>query len=95
MIQCAKCNAPLPERSASICGNVFGDEYIESYFYCPNCGKYTREIYHDRFSGEDSITVQGPIDAPEAEAKIAVIRRCPAPSDEGCDCAAHREYFGI
>jgi hypothetical protein len=95
MISCTKCRAPLPERIAFICGNVFGDEYIESYFHCAHCGLYTREVYRDRFSGEDSVTVEGPLAAAEGQNRIAMIRRCPSPADKHCGCPAHREYFGI
>jgi hypothetical protein len=71
-----------------------GDEYIESYYFCEDCQVYTLEVYHDRFAGEPSVSVQGPITKKRAEEKIAIIRRCPKPNSKRCRCEAHLEYFG-
>lgn len=92
-IPCAGCEAEIPDRVAFICGDLFGDEYIEPFYRCGICGAYTRKVYRDRFFGEGQMTLQGPIEAEVAESQIALMRRCPAPSDEDCRCAAHEEYF--
>jgi len=98
-MKCSKCGETLDDgdqgaRVASICGGVMGDEYIETYYFCERCQVYTVEVYHDRFSGEDSISIRGPIAREEGEAKIEIIRRCPKPGSKRCRCEAHREYFG-
>jgi DNA-directed RNA polymerase subunit RPC12/RpoP len=56
MIRCAQCGRELggqgtQDRVASMAGSIMGDEYIESYFLCRECGVYTVEHYHDRFLG--------------------------------------------
>ena len=99
MIQCSKCGKPLKEagqdsRTAFICAGIMGDEYVESWYFCPNCEVYTLENYRDCFSGEDSVSIQGPIDKATGDAKVALIQQCPKPGSKRCRCAAHREYFG-
>jgi len=99
MIRCAQCNGELPGgapdgRPASISGGIMGDEYIESYFYCSRCEVYTVEVCHDRFLGEEDVSVRGPISKEEGDAKIKLIRRCSEPWNKKCRCEAHREYFG-
>jgi len=79
---------------ASISGGIMGDEYIESYFLCSRCGVYTVEIYHDRFLGEDSVSVRGPVPRAEGDAKVKLIKQCSRPWDKRCRCEAHRSYFG-
>lgn len=98
-MKCTKCGKDLGgakdgARVAFICGSVMGDEYVESYYYCDQCKVYSLSVYHDRFSGEDSVSVQGPLDPERAEAQIEIIRRCPDPGDKRCRCDAHMEYFG-
>ncbi|MDI6771974.1 MAG: hypothetical protein QME77_05230 [bacterium] len=78
---------------ASISGGIMGDEYIESYFLCSSCGVYTVEIYHDRFLGEDSVFVRGPVPKAEGDAKVELIRQCLRPWDKKCRCEAHQAYF--
>lgn len=70
-----------------------GDEYIETYFFCKNCSVYTVEIYHDRFLGEEEISIQGPIPQSEGDAKVELIKKCSQPWNKKCRCAAHKEYF--
>jgi hypothetical protein len=93
---CGPCRAALSdaERIASICGDVFGDEYIDTFYLCARCGTYSRESYRDRFSGPDSARVDT-LDAAKAQSLIELIRTCPSPADEHCRCAGHRQYFGI
>jgi len=98
-IRCARCDREIdpPEGGRgvpSISGGIMGDEYIESYRLCPRCGVWTVEVVRDRFLGEEEVAVRGPLTAEEAEARIALIRRCPDPGDKRCRCAAHRAYFG-
>ena len=79
---------------ASISGSIMGDEYIESYFFCNTCGVYTVEIYHDRFQGEDEISIRGPVSKSEGDEKVKLIQQCPETWDKKCRCEAHRTYFG-
>jgi hypothetical protein len=84
----AKCGAPR-ERTAFLCYEV--DEYISSYFFCPDCGVYTVEVYHDHFLGPSTASVQGPVSREAGDAAVEKIRRCPKPSSKRCDCPTHRE----
>ena len=66
MIPCSQCGEDLHphakhESVASISGSIMGDEYVESYYFCKRCGIYTVEIYHDRFLGEDNISMRSPV----------------------------------
>ena len=98
-MKCSKCGKELGglrdgSRIAFICGGVMGDEYIESYYRCGDCGAYTLEVYHDRFCGEGSVSVRGPLERKKAEKKMEIIGRCPKPWSKRCRCEAHIEYFG-
>ena len=99
MIRCSQCEREFDRKGedkfvASISGSIMGDEYIETYFFCNNCGVYTVEIYHDRFLGEDEISVRGPLSKSEGDEKVKLIQQCPEPWDKKCRCEAHRVYFG-
>ena len=96
MIKCSQCQRELgPEnREASIAGSIMGDEYIETYYFCRPCGVYTVEVYHDRFLGEDEVSVRGPVPREGGQAQIELIRQCSQPGDKNCRCPAHRKYFG-
>jgi hypothetical protein len=96
VLACGSCEAALSdsERVVSICGDVFGDEYIDTFYRCGRCGAYSRESYRDRFAGPPSVRVDA-LDASRAKAMIALVRGCSSRSDKHCGCAAHREYFGI
>ena len=99
MVRCPRCGRVLEDEgkgkvTASISGSVMGDEYTETYFLCETCGVYTLEIWHERFCGEDSIFVSGPIAKGDGDEKVALIRRCPEPWDKRCRCEAHLAYFG-
>ena len=61
---------------ASISGGIMGDEYIESYYFCKSCGVYTLEVYHDRFLGEEDVSVRGPLPKAQGDAKVELIRQC-------------------
>jgi hypothetical protein len=99
LVKCTQCGRVLARQDvwspiASMSGSIMGDEHIESWFYCNRCGVYTVETYHDRFLGEDEITVRGPIPKEKGDAQVKLIRKCGRPSDKRCRCKAHREYFG-
>jgi hypothetical protein len=83
----------MSEFLASISGSIAGDECIESYYYCEGCGVYTKEIFFDRFLGGESIYIQGPIQKPDGDARVALINNCPEPWNKRCRCAAHLAYF--
>lgn len=98
-IKCSQCGREFnwekqEGRVASICGSIMGDEYIETYYYCDQCGQYSVEIYHDRFMGEEDISIRGPLSKAEGDEKIELIKKCPEPWDKKCRCDAHKEYFG-
>ncbi len=98
MIRCAKCGREFDQYReekpvASISGSIMGDEYIESYYFCEQCELYTVEIYHDRFLGEDEISVKGPVPKREGDVKVELIRQCPEPWNKKCRCEAHQSYF--
>ncbi|RLB81111.1 MAG: hypothetical protein DRH15_06985 [Deltaproteobacteria bacterium] len=99
MIRCLQCGKELGGERVDgsvpyISASIIGDEYTESYYLCPDCRVYTVEIYRDRFSGEDTISLAGPISESEGRAKIEIIKQCPEPWNKQCRCKAHRSYFG-
>lgn len=99
MIDCASCGRPLGEGeertpTAVISGSIMGDEYTESWYFCPDCQLYTLEDHRDRFVGEESVQVRKPIDRATGDAKVDLIRKCPKPWSKRCRCPAHLEYFG-
>jgi hypothetical protein len=98
MIRCSRCGAELGQqggtgRIASISGSILGDECIESYFFCGKCGLYTLEIYWDMFSGEETVSLEGPISKAEGDSAVELIRQCSTPWDKKCRCSAHLSYF--
>jgi hypothetical protein len=99
MVRCAQCQKEFDQPGtkdgvASISGCIRGDEYIESYFLCAECGVYTVEIYQDRFSGQEGVSVRGPAPKSEGDAKVELIMQCPEPWKKHCRCPAHQAYFG-
>jgi hypothetical protein len=99
MIRCTHCGKELDGeggkgRVASISGDIMGDEYTESYYLCEECALYTVEVYHDRFLGEDEVSIRGPLSKAEGDKKVGLIGECPEPWDKTCRCPAHRAYFG-
>jgi hypothetical protein len=98
MIRCSQCGRDFEQHEkdqpvASISGSILGDEYIESYYFCSQCGVYTVEVYHDHFLGDDDIFVRGPIPKQEGDAKVGLIKQCSEPWDKKCRCQAHLSYF--
>jgi len=71
-----------------------GDEYIYSYWACELCGCYTVESYHDRFLGDDEVTVLPPIEREVGERCVALCAACPTPFDKNCECPSHRALYG-
>ena len=99
MIKCSQCGREFDEQGRegfvpSISGGIMGDEYIESYYFCNLCGVYTVEILHDRFLGEEEVSVRGPVSKSEGDAKVELIKQCSRHWDKKCRCGAHRSYFG-
>lgn len=94
MFSCLVCKQSLEMPVASISGGVMGDEYTESWYYCPRCGVYTVEIYHDRFCGEPSVLTSGLVSKTDGDAQVGLIRHCPRTWDKDCRCPSHVTYFG-
>jgi hypothetical protein len=93
MLTCPRCSGPLGKRIAFLCGNVFGDETIDSFFQCPQCSAHVLESYRDRFDSDASSSVSTL--APEqAAATLALVARCPTPGAKHCRCDANAAYFG-
>jgi hypothetical protein len=97
-INCMQCGKSLsaeggPGSVASISGSSTGDEYTDSYFFCPDCNVYTIEVYYDRFLGEGESSLRGPLSKDEGDKYVRLIGECPEPWDKKCRCQAHRSYF--
>jgi len=93
MTQCSQCGMPFTKPVASISGSIMGDVDTDSYYFCDQCAVYTVEVCHDRFLGEETVSVHGPVAKPDGDAKVELIRRCSEPWNKKCRCDAHREYF--
>jgi len=98
MIRCSQCGRDFDRRAgdrcvASISGSIMGDEYTESYYFCNRCEVYTVEIYHDRFLGEDEVSIRGPVSRSEGDVKVELIKQCSEPWNKKCRCEAHQSYF--
>jgi len=98
MVQCSQCGEDLDREEkgghvASISGGIMGDEYIDSYYFCGWCQVYTVKVYHDRFLGEDDVSIRGPVPKVEGDAKVELIKQCSDPWNKKCRCEAHRSYF--
>ncbi|HOD80444.1 MAG: hypothetical protein BWX88_01071 [Planctomycetes bacterium ADurb.Bin126] len=97
-VTCSKCGREFDCQGADspvavIAQEVMGDEYIESFFFCQACGVYTQESYHDRFLGEDSVAIHGPIDKTRGDELVELIRQCPDPTNKKCKCPIHQKHF--
>ena len=98
MIRCSQCGRGFDREAgdrsiASISGSIMGDEYIESHYFCSQCQVYTVEVYHDRFLGEEEISVRGPVSKPDGDAMVELIKQCEEPWNKKCRCKAHQSYF--
>jgi hypothetical protein len=98
VVHCSACGREFDRTGfdtpvAVIALDVAGDEHIESFFFCEPCGVYTQELFCDRFLGEDSVLISGPISKSAGDALVARIRQCPDPLDKRCSCEVHREFL--
>ncbi len=98
MVQCSHCGRNLDGeakegRVVSNSGSIMGDETTDSYYFCSDCRVYTIEVYHDRFLGEDEVSIRGPVARSEGDAMVELIRKCSEPWNKKCRCDAHRSYF--
>jgi hypothetical protein len=98
VVKCANCQQEFDRTGrdrpvAAIAVEVAGDEYIESFFFCAACGVYTQETYCDRFLGEETVSVSGPIAAQRGDALVELIRGCPDPMNKKCTCEVHRKFL--
>jgi hypothetical protein len=71
-----------------------GDEHTDVYFFCPVCGVYTVAQWRDNFTGEETMSLSGPISQEAGDERVKLIRQCSEPWDKKCRCAAHCAYFG-
>ena len=99
MTRCASCRHRLDDESSCLVvamhGSLMGDEYVECYYRCPNCGACTMSVVRDRFAGEEVVVTEAAVlSEEEAQRRLALIARCPEPWNKRCRCEAHREYFG-
>ncbi len=98
MVRCSQCGKEFDRkedegRIVSISGSIMGDETTDSYYFCNQCQVYTVEVYHDRFLGEDEVSVRGPLPKSEGDTIVELIRQCSEPWNKKCRCDAHRSYF--
>ena len=98
MARCSLCGKDLDpsdpsEWIISISGSIMGDECTETFYYCSGCEVYTKEIIWDRFSGSESISVQGPIEKADGDEMVALIKGCKEPWNKKCRCPSHMKYF--
>jgi hypothetical protein len=94
-MNCSSCNRDLGDFSkcaASISVEQLGDEYTESFFYCDRCECWTQELYIDRFLGEGTSRVCGPIPKARGDELVKLIRQCPDPGDKHCECEVHKNW---
>lgn len=94
-MECISCHKGLTdaERAASVSGSIMGDEYTDVYYLCGACQAYTVATWHDRFCGEESVSLSGPRSKQEGDEIVSQIRQCARPWDKRCRCAVHRAYF--
>ena len=82
------------DRVASISAKIMGDECTDSYYWCGACEVYTVRLLREVFVGPETAHASEPIPKPEGDRRLTLIRSCPEPWDERCQCDAHRVYFG-
>lgn len=93
---CKKCGKPLTsgEFVAAMSGSIMGDEYTDSYFFCPGCGVYTVLHWRDNFTGVETVSASGPLLRQVGDRQVELIKKCDRPWDKKCRCSAHRAFFG-
>lgn len=93
-MNCAECAKTLTNGpAASMASEVMGDEYTESLYFCDACQKYTKELRHDRFLGETDTMGSAPLSKSEGDRLVALSKKCRAPFNKRCHCAAHQAWF--
>lgn len=94
-MNCIQCKRPFlsEERITSISGSIMGDEYTDSYFLCPVCRVYTIATWRDNFTGEETVSLSGPVTLQKGDESVQLIKQCSQPWDKKCRCEAHRKYF--
>ena len=94
-MECIQCKRPFsPEKPiASISGSIMGDEHTDAYFLCPVCGVYTVVSWWDNFTGDETMSLSGPLSKQEGDERVELIRQCSEPWDKKCRCEAHLAYF--
>ena len=95
VMQCLRCKRPFTgnERVASISGSIMGDEYTDSYFFCPACLVYSVVSWRDNFTGLETVSRCGPLGKQAGDEWIELIRKCDRPGDKKCRCQWHCTYF--
>ncbi len=94
-MNCSSCNRDLGDfnnRAAMISVEQLGDEYTESYFYCDRCQCWTMELHVDRFLGEETTHINGPIPKDKGDRLVELIRQCPDPTNKHCKCKIHQTW---
>ena len=95
-IQCSHCEVELKEqrdRVATFCVEGQGDEYIDRYWVCGECGWFLRRSFRDAFMGEEEVEYNQSTLEPEAgQAILDLIKKCPNPVDKNCDCEVHEHF---
>jgi hypothetical protein len=74
-------------------GSIMGDELTDVYLLCPLCAVYTVAKWWDNFTGEETLSLSGPLTKAEGDERIQLIQKCSEPWDKKCRCDAHRQYF--
>ena len=95
IMNCIQCTREFlkDERVASISGSIMGDEYTDVYYLCPVCRVYTVANWRDSFTGNETMTLSGPMADHEGHARVELIKTCSRAWDKKCRCEAHRDYF--
>jgi hypothetical protein len=78
-MQCGQCAKEFGKRTRARAGIsilVMGDEYIYSYWFCETCDMYTVESYHDRFMGDDEVTLLPPVSKEVGDRCVELVRAC-------------------
>jgi len=94
-MDCVKCKRAFADedRLAAMSGSIMGDECTDVYYLCPVCRTFTVASWRDDFTGDETVTISGPLEENMGMARVDLIRQCSEPWDKKCRCAAHREYF--
>lgn len=90
---CQHCREPLsPKRLAVLTFMHRGNERTDSYFFCSTCRIYNIKCDYERFSGEPETYFLAPVSQEVGDRHIELIRQCPQPRDEYCECRTHQRW---